>query len=165
MADKIHLGQPPEPRRQGWFHRGTVAFLVVSFGFSWVVGLTLFVFRRFDHTHPLLRLGLITLYMLGPALGAVVAQRKRGEALLAPLGVVMKPNRWWVLAWLAPLGFAALVGVMSLAFPGVSPTLDFSGLLDRLAPVMTPDQLGKLMEKLHSLPIPRFLAISVLQML
>lgn len=157
MGNEIPPGHPAAPERQGLLHRGAVTFFLVSFGFAWAGFLAVFLLRKFGYTNPMLLNGLVSLCMFGPALGAVIAQRQRGEAVLAPLGVLMRPNRWWFLAWLAAPGLMVLVGVVSLGFPSVTLSLDFSGLLERVAPGLTPAQLAKFTEQLHVLPASAFL--------
>lgn len=41
-------------------------------------------------------------YMWIPAVVAIALQRAWGEPILAPLGVRLSPNRWWLWAWLVP---------------------------------------------------------------
>ena len=141
--------------------KGVAVFFAVACGYSWLIGLVVFLVQP----SLIARTALLALYMLGPALGAVAAQRVRGEKVFAPLGVRLSPNRWFVVAWLAPLAYSIASGIVSLAFPSVTLSLDFSGMLERLAPGLTPAQLEQATAQLSSMPPPALFAIFVVQAL
>jgi membrane protease YdiL (CAAX protease family) len=65
-----------------------------------------------------------TLFMYGPALGAIAATRWGLHQPLRWLGPVFGWNRAVVLAWIAPMAFAIAHVLVAIAFPGVSLQLD-----------------------------------------
>jgi membrane protease YdiL (CAAX protease family) len=144
--------------------RGLAVFLAVAFGVSWTLGGVRYLVDTTGHALP--GIALTTAFMFGPAIGAWVAQRRRGEALWRPLGVVLKPNRAWWLAWLWPLLFAGLAAVASLCVPGVTGELSLAPLLDKLASMNLPaDKLEEARTKLAAFPPVLFVVVQTLQAL
>ena len=105
-----------------------MAFLGLSFGASWAVGLLLWLLKP----GPLAALGLAVAYMWGPALGALVAQKLWGEGIVGPLALRFNFNGWWLLGVGFPAALALLVVPLALAIPGVQ--LDPSAYLKLLPP-------------------------------
>ncbi|MCC7069854.1 MAG: CPBP family intramembrane metalloprotease [Deltaproteobacteria bacterium] len=118
--------------------RPLVVFLAVAFGVSWALGGVLALLGR--DLHIALRTAIMIAYMFGPALGAVLAQRVAGERPLAPLSVSLRPNRWWLYAWLMPLALQPIVLGVSLLLPGVEWSPDMSGFFERLAEALPKEQ-------------------------
>ncbi len=140
-------------------------YFAVAFGFSWSLAVALWVASRHGPINPLARTLMLTVYMFGPALGAVFAQRARGERVLRPLGVRFAPNRWWLVAWLAPLVYAAVAGVVSTLMPGASRAHGLEGLFEKLAPMVPPDQLGAVMDRMNAIPHGVYILLLVLEAL
>jgi hypothetical protein len=90
-------------------------FYAVACGASFALAALLFALG--PGAHPLARIGIMALYMFGPALGAVVAAG--GLRAVAPWAG-LRPNRWWIAAWLLPFAIAWAAFVVGLAMPGVS---------------------------------------------
>lgn len=137
--------------------------LGVTCAFSWTLWAMLALLG--PQTHVAVRLLVMTVSMFGPALGAMVAQRRAGEAIAEPLGVVMKPNRWWLVAWLLPLALQPLVIAFGLLVPGVEWSPEFGGLLERLGASLPPDKLAEAKQQLERLPRAGLLALMVGQAL
>lgn len=137
--------------------------LGVTCAFSWSLWALLYVLG--PGLHPAPRTIVMVISMFGPALGALVAQRRAGEGLAGPLGVLVKPNRWWFVAWLLPLALQPLVIALGLLVPGVEWSPDLSGLLERLAATIPPEQLEETRVKLAAFPKPALVAIMVGQAL
>ena len=71
--------------------------------------------------------------MLIPGLTAVVFTRWIfREPVRSSLGVVLRPNRWWLFAWLAPPALMLATLGTSLLLPGTSYDPTMSGLTERL---------------------------------
>lgn len=136
---------------------GLSGYLGVTCAFSWSLWGLLALLG--PQTHVAVRLVVMTVSMFGPALGAVVAQRRAGEAIAEPLGVVMKPNRWWLVAWLLPLALQPMVLAFGLLMPGVEWSPDFGGLLERLGPSLPPDKLAEAKQQLEALPRAGLMAL------
>jgi uncharacterized protein len=82
------------------------------------------------------------------------------EPLRATLGLSLRPNRWWLVAWLLPpLLMLATLGA-SLALPGVSYQPDMSGLATRLG--FPAAEIARLRGRIGSIPLPP-LAVFVLE--
>ena len=143
--------------------RSLIIYIAVAFGFSWSLGAVLFMFG--PHANAALRTSLLLLYMWGPALGAVVAQRASGEPVFTPLGVNLAANRWWIVAWLLPFALQALTCGFSLLIPGVTFSPDMSGYLDRLAAAVPPDRIAEAREKMNGIPPLFFTALMIAQAL
>ncbi|MCB9738564.1 MAG: CPBP family intramembrane metalloprotease [Deltaproteobacteria bacterium] len=133
-------------------------FLLVAFGSSWAIAALLYLLG--PEVPVLLRTALLVVFMFGPALGAVVAQRQSGAAVLQPLAARLKPNRWWLLAWLLPLALQPLVFGVALLHPEVTLSLDFSGLYERLAAQLPAEQLAESRAELEKIP-PALLALAM----
>lgn len=89
--------------------------------------------------------------MFVPTLAATITQRLSGEPVLSALGVRLSPNRWWLVAWLAPAALALASLGISLALPGVSLSAGAEGLLEQLAETLPPEQLQEAEAQLTSL--------------
>ncbi|MDP1915529.1 MAG: CPBP family intramembrane metalloprotease [Myxococcales bacterium] len=137
--------------------------LGVTCAFSWSLWAMLALTGL--NTNVPVRIVVVAASMFGPALGAVVAQRRAGEAIAEPLGVVMKPNRWWVVAWLLPLAVQPIVIAFGLLVPGVEWSPDFGGLLERMGTSLPPDKLAEAKQQLESLPRAGLFALMIGQAL
>ena len=93
-------------------------------------------------------------YMFVPML--VVIALHRGvyrEAWIRPLDVALRPNRWFLVAWLLlPLIAFATLGV-SLLFPGVEYSPDMAGMFERFGSVLTPEQLEGMERQVAGFPV------------
>lgn len=130
-------------------NRPLLVYLLVAFGFSWALGAG--VYALGPQAHPLARVGLMTLYMFGPALGAVAARWVQG-AQAGPWHAGLPINRWWLVAWLVPLAVQPLVLGSALFMPGVELSPDLSGMFERMAPALTPEQLAEARAELDAVP-------------
>lgn len=119
--------------------RPLVAFLGVAFGASWALGAVLALLGR--DVHVAARTAIMIAYMFGPALGAVAAQRVAGQRPFAPLAVSLRPNRWWLYAWLVPLLLQPVILGVSLLLPGVEWAPDMSGFFERLSEALPKEQI------------------------
>ncbi len=130
--------------------RPLAVFLAVAFGVSWALGGLLAILGR--DAHIAVRTAIMIAYMFGPALGAVVAQRVAGERPLAPLKVGLRPNRWWLYAWLVPLAVQPLILGVSLLLPGVHWAPDMSGFFERLAEALPKEQIEEARAQMSAMP-------------
>lgn len=93
-------------------------------------------------------------YMFVPMGAAVVVQKLvRKKPLRKPLGISLKPNRWFLAAWLLPplIAFATL-GV-SLLLPGVGYSPDMEGFFERFEAALPPEQLEQMRGQVEALPV------------
>lgn len=138
---------PPEPIGV----RKVLEFLALAFGISWTGALVLALAG--------VELGslrgtvlLVVVYMWGPAVAAIVVQRRRGESIRAGCGLRRGRLRWVGLAWLAPVGFLALTVGVGAALPGVSFTTDYGAFLLGLG--LPEEQVAVTLAALEALPVP-----------
>jgi uncharacterized protein len=143
--------------------RSLTIYIAVAFCFSWLLGAVMFMLG--PQAHAAVRTSLMLLYMWGPALGAVAAQRAAGEPVFAPLGVRLAANRWWIVAWLLPFALQPLTCGFSLLIPGVKFSPDMGGYLDRLAVALPPDRIADVREEMNSIPPLFFGAVMIAQAL
>lgn len=137
--------------------RPLAIFLAVAFGFSWSLAAVLFALG--PGVHAGVRGGLMVAYMFGPAMGALAAQRAAGEGVLGPLGVVLRPNRWWFVAWLLPFALQPLVIGFALLQPGVEWSPEMEGFFERLAAIMPKEQMEEARTQIKSMPPAAYWAL------
>lgn len=98
-----------------------------------------------------------TAYMFIPAAVTVLIQKLiYKEQVIAPLGVVFKPNLWWLAACLFPTLWAAGALGVSLLIPGVRYDPSMAGLLEGLKSVLPPERLAQLKDQAALMPIHPF---------
>lgn len=92
-------------------------------------------------------------YMLVPGLVAIFLDWRHDRGLPGSLWMKLQPNRWWALAWIAPilLAFAGLAG--ALLVPGVSLDAGMGGLLDSMEGLLTPEQMEEGLQELERYPL------------
>ncbi len=113
-------------------------FLLIAFGFSWLVALPLYLFDAE---------GLMTIiapiYMFGPLVSTVVLMVRYGDFSWRDIGFRWNVNVWWLAGWLFPALFVSATLVMSLIIPGVDLSPDMSGFMDKLSQYASPDEVEK----------------------
>lgn len=72
-------------------------FLLISFGFSWLVALVIGLFGMYSNyeKYGFILTILLIIYMFGPALASLVVQKIDGKRL-SDLGISFKFNIWWI---------------------------------------------------------------------
>lgn len=90
-----------------------------------------------------------------PALIAVLLMQgpMLKQAVLGPLGLSLSINRWWLVAWLLPVG-ALLVAVAAVAVAGYEPVLTVDQLIANRRSMVPPDQLADFETYLADNPPP-----------
>lgn len=92
------------------------------------------------HMMPVL---LATLFVQGPVLK---------QPVLAPLGLRLRINRWWLIAWLSPVLLLALGVLFAWVFFGVDPVLDIDSYLAHKRALMEPANLERFDELVRDNP-------------
>ncbi len=130
-------------------------FLGLTFSINWLMAILFFAFGgRWGTIESLV---MAAGYMLVPMIVAIIVQKFiYKKALIKPLGISFKPNRWFLIAWLLPpvIAFATL-GV-SLLFAGTEYNTEITTLLERYESILTEEQLQQMQNKadvFHSHPI------------
>ena len=92
------------------------------------------------HMLPVL---LATLFIQGPILK---------QPVLAPLGLKLGINRWWLVAWLSPVLVLAFGVLFAWLFFGVEPVLDVESYLAHKRALMAPEHLERFDELVRENP-------------
>ncbi|MDH4121084.1 MAG: CPBP family intramembrane metalloprotease [Deltaproteobacteria bacterium] len=149
----------PHPTNRNIDQKTTLVFLGLAFGLSW--GMT---GAYLGLGGPLRAPWIILLgvgFMAGPLMAAVIAQRwaARGP-LKGPLALSWRLNRWWLVAWLAPVGLALAVTGASLLVPGVTLDWEMTHFLERMRASMSPEDYQTMLHRQRELPLhPLWLAL------
>lgn len=129
-------------------------FLLLTFAVSWSL-----VFCYFGLggrlSHPLFY-AMSVAVMLTPSLAALIVQRLVcRQPFLPPLGVMQRPNRWYLAALLMPPLIALLAAAASLLLPGVafSDAILTSNLMRSLESAVPPEQLVRIHHQIATLPV------------
>jgi membrane protease YdiL (CAAX protease family) len=93
-------------------------------------------------------------YMFVPMLTALLLQKGvYRESVKEPLGISFRLNRWFLVAWLLPPAIALAAFGVGLLVPGVEYSPQMQGLFERFAPLVKPEQMQQLKERMTALPI------------
>jgi membrane protease YdiL (CAAX protease family) len=130
-------------------------FLAITFVSSWSLGIGYWLLGGRWNTPPAFVVG--TIYMFTPLLAAVIVQKwSAHEPIRIPLSVFFRPNRWFVVAWLLPVGIAFGAAGVSLLFPGVEFSPDLEGFYERLANTLSQEQVEKARQQMDFGPLAVF---------
>jgi len=77
------------------------------------------------------------------------------------LALKIRPNRYYVAAWLLPMLIAFFTLGLAVTVPGVSFTLDMTGFAERIAPMLDAAQRAELDRQLVDAPLPLWLLVTV----
>jgi uncharacterized protein len=93
-------------------------------------------------------------YMFVPMTVAILIQKGiYKQPVAGPLGISLRLNRWFLIAWLLPPAVALATLGVSLLLPGVEYSPQMKGLFDRYASLMTPEQARRLQEQIAAMPV------------
>jgi membrane protease YdiL (CAAX protease family) len=124
-----------------------VSYLLITFGASWSLAIGYHLMGGEWNTTSAIVVAVM--YMFAPLLATVIVRKLiAGEDVGKPLGVVFRPNRWYVVAWLLPVGMAWVVGGVSLLFPGVAFSPGMEGFFERLSSIIPPGELAGVRQKM-----------------
>ncbi|OGS19815.1 MAG: abortive infection protein [Elusimicrobia bacterium RIFOXYA2_FULL_40_6] len=118
----------------------TYLFLGLTFLICWSLAILFFAFGGKPNTFAYYIV--LTDYMLIPMVMTIVIQKFiYKERLREPMGISLKVNRWWLVAWLLPPIIAFATFGVSLLLPGVkySPTME--GMFERMQSFITAEQV------------------------
>ena len=95
-----------------------IAFLVIAFVISWILFLLPLALTNLDAQTPqLASLGLVSLGMWGPGIGAMVATKFTAKQPLKSLRLnTLGPKRYYLWAWLLPIFIALFTGLLTALF-------------------------------------------------
>lgn len=96
-----------------------------------------------------------------PGLLALIFQRfVSRQPLRVLLSLDVRPNRWFVVAWLVPVAWFLLILGLTLLVPGTHYTPDLSGLREHFAGT-TEAELAQARAQVSSLPLPPLLVLTL----
>ena len=85
------------------------------------------------------------------------------QPILEPLGINLKVNRWWGIAWLLPVAIL-LLGMLFVWLAGYEPVLTVEQLLENKRAAVPPEQLAEFEAYVEESPPPHPLMLIVLGM-
>lgn len=128
-------------------------FVLGAFVPSWALAATFFVLSRATGKAPPMML-MALMFMVFPAASAIGVQKLvLREKVWEPLAIALRPSRWMLLAWLAPLGISAASLALGSLVPGQELSLDMSAFWERVAATTTPEKLAELERNAAALPV------------
>jgi uncharacterized protein len=78
------------------------------------------------------------------------------EPLKEPLRIALRPNRWFLAAWLLPPLIACASLGVALLLPGVRFSPDMEGMIERFGKLLTPEQIEQMRNQAQAMPIHQF---------
>ncbi len=135
-------------------------FVGIAFGWSWLLAGGYYVLGGQWNTPAAIVVA--SAYMMGPAIAAIIVQRViHRQPLRAPLGLSIRLQRWWLVAWLSPSLLALAALGTALLLPGVTLDPSMADLFQRFGGSLPPEQLAEMRRQVESLPIhPFWLALA-----
>jgi membrane protease YdiL (CAAX protease family) len=96
-------------------------------------------------------------YMFVPSMVAIIVQKGIFKLpLKEPLRIGLRPDRWFVAAWLLPPLIACASLGVALLLPGVRFSPEMEGMVERFGKLLTPEQIEQMRNQARSLPIHPF---------
>ena len=133
-------------------NRKALLFVTLTFAISY-----LFVFLYFLFGGKWIMPGSLivsVIYMFIPMLVSIFVQKTVYKDLVKePLGVSIKLNRWFLVAWLLPVIISFLTLGINLLLPLVEFTPDMEGFYESLKATLTPEQIETMKAQAESFPI------------
>jgi len=127
-------------------------FIALTFSVSWGMAAGFYFLGGTWYTLPATLLGMA--YMFVPmAMAIIVLKFTSREPIRYALGISLRPNRWFLVAWLFPpiAAFAAL-GI-SLLLPGIEYDSSMEGMFEQFKTVLPPGRIEKMKQQADTLPI------------
>lgn len=131
----------------------TTLFLILTFLISYsTVGIYKFLGGTGTGTGSFTLLGAI--YMFIPTISVLIVKKLiHKEKIKTDLLISFKINKWFFVAWLLmPVIAFSTLGI-NLLFPNVTYNSEMTGLFDRIASILPPDQIEQAKQSISKLPI------------
>ncbi|HPR31365.1 MAG TPA: CPBP family intramembrane metalloprotease [Prolixibacteraceae bacterium] len=142
------MEQTTSPKALYWF-------LGLTFALSWgLAGIFILLFPDKDKTPFTI---MAVLFMFMPLISVLITEKlimKRKS--LRSLAVNFQPNWWYLAAWPGMIAISFISLGVNILWPGISFTPDMSGLSERMAGQLTPEQIEVMKAQMEMLPIPYF---------
>jgi membrane protease YdiL (CAAX protease family) len=132
--------------------RKTTAFLGLTFAVNWSLALLFYGLGGRWGTPAGIAFG--AAYMFVPMLVAILVQKGiYHERVKEPLGISFRLNRWFLVAWWLPPVIAVATFGVTLLLPGIEYAPQMQGMFERFAPLLTPEQMQQLKERMAATPV------------
>lgn len=123
--------------------RKALVFLGLTLAASWLMAWLFFLIGGTWNTPSAYAMAVA--YMFVPAVAAIVVQGVLyRQPLKKPLGISVRLNRWFLVAWLLPVVIALMAFGISLLFPGVEFSPGMEGMFERLSSFLAPEQIEEM---------------------
>lgn len=136
--------------------RAVGLFLLIAFGGSWLIA-GLFRLLGGKLTGDVLSAAVGVPYMMVPMVAAFIVQKRvKREPVAGLLGINLKLNRWWLAAWLGPLGITLAALGISLLLPGIRFSTEMAGLFERFGGLIPAARAEEMRAAVSRLPVHPF---------
>jgi membrane protease YdiL (CAAX protease family) len=131
-------------------HKKAWLFLLLTFSINWLTaGLYYLAGGRLSSPSAVL---VLLLYMFVPMTSAIIVQRFVARQPIRDLGISFKFNRWFIIAWLLPVGLVFAAFGVSLLFPGVHYSPGLTAILERFRSLVPPERFHEMQKEFSALP-------------
>lgn len=133
----------------------TGLFILLAFGLSWAVsGAFYLADLKYMVDGKMSIPGLLsgTLFMIMPAVAAIISQKAFEQEVVKPLAIDIHWKRWY---WLAIFLFPVLMfptQALSFLHPDIGLSLNMKGMLGRFEGTLPPDELAEMQQMLENSP-------------
>jgi len=139
------------------------AYILISFGFSWIVFLSV-ILLQLKATDPIAVI-LMVLGMFGPFLASfIVTKFLKKESFTEKIGLKFKINRWFFVSWFIFVFIIFLTIFISTLFPKVSFSLKMEGFFEKYSYLLKDPSSLKMKEQMENKPI-LFFILAIIQSL
>lgn len=127
-------------------------FLGMTFTINWLMAGMFWALGGKWNTPSSMIIGV--LYMFIPAICVVIVQKGiYRQPLKLPLGISLRLNRWFLVAWLLPLILSLASMGVGLLLPDISFSPDASGFFERYSSILPPEKLEEMRRQMDKMPI------------
>ena len=93
-------------------------------------------------------------YMFIPMIVAFIVERRSGNRKIGKdLGISLRINKWFVIAWLLMPVLAFATFGITLLFPDIHFSSDMSGFFERYSSMLTDEQIEQMRQSMDTLPV------------
>ena len=131
-----------------------ILFVVFTYAITWLMVLSFFLAGGEWNTPAATIVALASMFI--PGLVAIGMQRLHSGQLREALAISLRPNRWFLVAWLLPPVLAVATLGVTLLFPGIQFAPDMTGMFERFAGVLGPDELAEMERQMEGMPFHPF---------
>lgn len=134
-------------------------YLILTFGISWSLAIIYWLAGGNTNTMSASYMIMALAFMFTPMLSVIITEKLfLRNSLRQNYAISFRWNRWWWVAWLAPVVIAVSTFATGLLVPGVSFSPEMEGMFDKFAALLTDEQLEQMRNT--QLPVhPFFLTI------